>query len=299
MPMEKLEITIVSGKGGVGKTTISSSLLYLFHNKGMRVVAADADVDTPSLHLILSMDIVERKPLVLSSRARIKEDQCTSCGICAEKCPFGAIEMKEKPLVIEYMCDGCSVCEKACPFNAIELVQFTSGNLMIGRTRYGFPIVTAQLEIGEHNSGLLVNEVRKKAFEIYKEVGGDLILTDGAPGIGCPVISSLSATDYAVIVTEPTPEALQGADRILEITRHFKIPSGIVINRYNMSNFLEKMVRHLELSGSKILGMISLDFSVVESVSNARPVVEHRPDSEAAVAIKNMFNELLEVLNIV
>jgi MinD superfamily P-loop ATPase len=170
---------------------------------------------------------------------------------------------------------------------------------MIGRTRYGFPIVTAQLEIGEHNSGLLVNEVRKKAFEIYKEVGGDLILTDGAPGIGCPVISSLSATDYAVIVTEPTPEALQGADRILEITRHFKIPSGIVINRYNMSNFLEKMLRHFELSGSKVLGMIPLDFSVVESVSNARPVVEHRPDSEAAVAIKNMFSELQEVLNIV
>jgi len=102
-----------------------------------------------------------------------------------------------------------------------------------------------------------------------------------------------------VIVTEPTPEALQGADRILEITRHFKIPSGIVINRYNMSNFLEKMLRHLELSGSKVLGMIPLDFSVVESVSNALPVVEHRPDSEAAVAIKNMFNELQEVLNIV
>ncbi|MGC9104579.1 MAG: P-loop NTPase [Candidatus Methanodesulfokora sp.] len=297
MPVEKLEITVISGKGGVGKTTVSSSLLYLFHNR-MKVVAADADVDTPSLHLILSVEVAEKKPLFLSSRAKIREELCSSCGICAEKCPFGAIEMGEKPMVIEYMCDGCSVCEKACPLNAIELVPFASGNLIVGRTRFGFPIVTAQLEVGEHNSGLLVNEVRRKAFEIYKEVGGDVILTDGAPGIGCPVISSLSATEYAVIVTEPTPEALQGADRILEITRHFRIPSGIIINKYNMSGFLEKMVRHFELNGSRILGMIPLDFSVVESISNARPVVEHKPNSGAAVAIKSIFDELVEVLDI-
>ena len=297
MPMEKLEITVVSGKGGVGKTTVSSSLLYLFHSK-MRVVAADADVDTPSLHLILSMEATDIRPLSLSSRAKIEEGLCTSCGICAEKCPFGAIEMREKPVIIEYMCDGCSVCEKACPFNAIKLLPFTSGNLMVGKTRYGFPIVTAQLEVGEHNSGLLVNEVRRRAFEIYKEIKGDIILTDGAPGVGCPVISSLSATEYAIIVTEPTPEALQGADRILEITRHFKVPSGIIINRYNMSGFLEDMVRHFELKGSKILGMIPLDFSVVESISNSRPVVEYKPSSEAAVAIKNIFDELVEVLKI-
>ncbi len=293
--MKKKEITIISGKGGVGKTTVSSSLLYLMNRDGLGVVAADADVDTPSLHLAMGFRPIEERNLTLSSKAKIG-NKCILCGRCVEKCPFGAIVMNERPRVIPYMCDGCSICLKACPVGAISLEPAVAGKLVVGESRYGFPMVTAQLNVGEHNSGLLVNEVRKKALEICNSTGREFVVTDGAPGIGCPVIASLSATDYALVVTEPTPEALQGAERILEITTHFGVPAGVVLNKHDMSDFGEEMLRKFESSKIEVLGKIPLDFSVVESLSNAEPVVAYRPDSPAARSLFDLYERLREVV---
>ncbi len=293
--MRKKEITIISGKGGVGKTTISSSLLYLMNRDDLGVVAVDADVDTPSLHLAMGFQPLEEKDLTLSSKAEIG-GKCILCGRCIEKCPFGAIVVEEELKVIPYMCDGCSICLKACPVGAISIKSAVAGRLIVGRSRYGFPMVTAQLNVGEHNSGLLVNEVRKKALEICNSTGREFVVTDGAPGIGCPVIASLSATDYALVVTEPTPEALQGARRILEITTHFGVPAGIVLNKHDMSDFGEEMLRVFKSSNIEVLGKIPLDFSVVESLSNGKPVVAHKPDSSAARSLFDLYERLKEVV---
>jgi len=295
-----IEISIVSGKGGVGKTIISSSISYLLNKWNIKLVVADADVDTPSLHLILqTLKITNSSNIYLSRKAFIDTGKCIKCYQCINICPYGAIELDPHgyPRILLYMCEGCGACRIVCQVDAVLLSSYKTGVLTEGYTRYGYPIVTAQLEVGEHNSGLLVGMVRRKAREIAESINASLILIDGAPGIGCPVIASITGTSYVIVVTEPTPEALKGALRAIKVARHFQVPVVAIINKYDISSY--NVEGELEANNVGIIGKIPFDPMVFKTAVNGIPIVEMNPSLEVSRAIRNVaetiFNTILKV----
>jgi MinD superfamily P-loop ATPase len=293
-----IEIAVISGKGGSGKTTLASSLAFLFNEEKNKIVVADADVDTPSLHFLLQLkEVISDLNVNFSRKASIDEALCSKCMKCVYACQFSAITVANNfPKIDKYLCEGCGACKIVCPSNAIKIEETTTGKLTVGVSKYGFPFVTAQLELGEHNSGALVDAVRSKAREIATKSGADLILIDGAPGIGCPVTSTLVGVNYAIIVAEPTPASEDGAKRVLEVAKHFGIKSGFVVNKASTSNYREHIVGTLKEQGSEYLGDIPLDFSVVKALSEGKPVVEY--DSTASKAIRKVFFRVKEVLKL-
>jgi len=281
------ELVVVSGKGGVGKTTVSASLAYLLGQRGISLAIADADVDTPSLHLVLGLQPTSKEESFLSKKASIDEEKCTGCGKCISTCPYGALKEgpSGKPMLSWFACEGCGACKLICPEEAISIKSVKTGELIIGRTRYGQPMATAQLELGEHNSGLLVSQVRIKAHEAATLEGAELVLVDGAPGIGCPVISSLVGADGALVIAEPTPESLKGALRVLEVVRHFGLEAASVLNKADISDFKPKAVETLEEAGAPVLAEIPYDRAVVNALAEERPVAELYPSSRAGKAL--------------
>ena len=292
-----IELAIVSGKGGSGKTTLASSLAFLFNREGFRIVVADTDVDTPSLHFLLQLEeVLSSSEMKLSRKASIEEIQCLKCMKCVNACQFYAINVNhEFPEIDRYLCEGCGTCKIVCPSDAIRIEEASTGKLTVGVSTYGFPFITAQLELGEHNSGALVNEVKNKAREIALSSNSRVILIDGAPGIGCPVISTLVGVNYAIIVTEPTPASEDGARRILEVAKHFKVKSGFIVNKADISQYREHVTRTLQEQGSEYMGDIPFDFSVVKALSEGKPVVAY--NSSASKAIQEIFHKLMEVIN--
>jgi len=281
------ELVVVSGKGGVGKTTVSASLAYLLGQRGLRLAVADADVDTPSLHLVLGLELTSSEESFLSRKAHIDGNRCTGCGKCISTCPYGALKEGPdgKPRLSWFACEGCGACKLVCPEEAISIRSAKTGELIIGRTRYGQPMATAQLEIGEHNSGLLVSQVRIKAHEAAVLEGAELVLVDGAPGIGCPVISSLVGADGALVVIEPTPESLRGAMRVLEVAEHFGLRAASVLNKADISDFGPRAIEALEEAGAPVLAEIPYDRAVVDALAEERPVAELYPASRAGKAL--------------
>lgn len=291
------EVVIISGKGGVGKTIVSSSISYLLNKQGIKLVVADADVDTPSLHIVLQLaKVLSTKEIYLSKKAYIDVTNCINCHQCINICPYGAIKLEQGlPKVITYMCEGCGACKIVCPANAITIKQARTGVLTEGYIRYGYPIITAQLEVGEHNSGLLVNVVRSRAREIAKSIDASLILIDGPPGIGCPVISSVVGVNYVIVITEPTPEALKGALRAVKIARHFQVPTGAIINKYDISSYTRVVEEKLGNIGVNIIGKIPFDNVVIDALANCIPVVEAYPDSRVSKAIEDVVKTIANI----
>ncbi len=225
-----MQIAVISGKGGTGKTTVTSVFATL-----CKCVIADCDVDAPNLHILLKPKVLEEIPFKGLKKARIIEERCERCGLCYDLCRFDAIYVENGSYRVDVVrCEGCAFCYRACPSRAIEMVSEVRGKIFVSETEYG-PFVHAMLEPGEENSGLIVHEVKKKAEEIAEEKGYDTIIVDGAPGIGCPVIASLSNVDKAVIVTEPTLSGLSDMERVLRLVRHFRIEPYVVINKFDLN----------------------------------------------------------------
>jgi len=224
------EIVIISGKGGTGKTSLTGALAHLAQG----TVICDLDVDAPDLHLLLQPQIRRREAFYSGHEAVIDPRECEACGQCATLCQFGAIRQEDHEYRVEPMrCEGCKVCVAFCPAAAIGFPERHCGHWFVSDTRFG-TLVHAQLFPGAENSGKLVMLLKQQARMLAAQQAADFILADGAPGIGCPVISSLSGVDLAVVVTEPTPAGRHDVIRVVELCRHFRIPVAVIINKFDL-----------------------------------------------------------------
>ncbi len=292
-----MELVVVSGKGGTGKTSLVGALAALSKNK----VLVDCDVDAADLHLILNNKVVSTNEFIGGKRASIDEEMCTGCGLCAAYCRFDAIkpssnstnESMGKFQVSEFSCDGCGVCVRHCPEKAIEFNPTVSGQWYISETSYG-PLVHARLGLAQANSGKMVSMLRQQALLLANKRGSDLILVDGPPGIGCPVIASTTGADYILIVTEPSMSALHDMERLLRLTTHFAIPTGICINKCDinreMTSRIEEFARRQKV---KVLGKIPFNHAVTASQLSGTTIVEYA-DNGVSQEINLMWSNLCD-----
>lgn len=266
------QLTVISGKGGTGKTTIMAALATL----ARRAVLVDADVDAADLHLLLQPQIQMRGVFQAAKKAIIDQSKCDGCQKCVQVCRFGAISNLQ---VDSLTCKGCAVCYYVCPRSAISMSEVQSGEWFISYTRYG-PMVHAQLGIAQENSGKLVTLVRKEAMKIAQEKGYALVLIDGPPGIGCPVISSLGGVDGALVVTEPSLSGIHDMQRILNLCGHFKIPAWVCINKadINFENTL-KIKDFCQEQGTLVISEIPFDPAVTKAMIKGQTVIEYSSGS--------------------
>ncbi len=290
-----LELVIASGKGGVGKSTLSSTLALYLAKQGYNVIAVDADADAPNLHLIYGIDRWEIEEDYREAWiAEIDYDKCTMCGICAEICSYKAIKLIDNRYVINtIICEGCLTCSLACPKKAIRRRQITSGKIRIAKTPYGFPLVSAKLNVGRPNSGKLVTEVKNRAKELARE--DTIIVVDSAAGIGCQVISSLAGAHAAILVAEPTPASFSDLKRVHMVTKHFLLPTGLVINKYDLNpHYTRKILEYAKQEHMDVLGIIPYDDNVPKAMAKMKPLVELYPQSPASIALLRIVSKVEE-----
>ena len=284
------QLTVLSGKGGTGKTSITASFAVLAKN----VVVADCDVDAPDLHMLMHPEIIKTQEFKGSKVAVIDETKCVKCGLCKEKCVFDAITRNLNVDVIA--CEGCKVCAVVCPINAITLAERVSGEAYISKTKYGF-MSHALLHPGESNSGKLVTLVRQNAKILAEKEKCNLIIIDGSPGIGCPVIASITGVDAALVVTEPTLSGIHDLERVLQLLDHFNVAPFVCINMYdvNTSN-TNKILSFCKENRIEVVGIIPFSPEVTEAMVNGKTIVEYSPISGVSDEIKNMWNKMSEFL---
>ena len=263
------QITVISGKGGTGKTVLTASFSALAKNK----VMADCDVDAADLHLLLHPVIKERHDFEGGVTAKIDEEVCIRCRKCIDICRFDAITDKIK--VDPISCEGCALCSRICPVEAIKMEDNICGEWFVSETKYG-PLVHAKLGIAEENSGKLVTKVRQIAKEIAKNKGMDYVIIDGPPGIGCPVIASLTGVDVAVIVTEPTLSGIHDMERVLDVASHFEVDSKVVVNKYDLNIDNSKQIMSFcREKNIELAGLIPFSREVSESIVKGITIVEY------------------------
>jgi MinD superfamily P-loop ATPase len=262
------EIVVLSGKGGTGKTSIVGSLAALAKSK----VLADGDVDAADLHLLLKPSVKQENEFWSGQVAQIDETKCTQCGLCQDLCRFDAIkDYRVDPIA----CEGCGFCSRICPVEAITMRENMSGHWFISATKYG-PLVHARLGIAQENSGKLVAQVRQEARRIANERGFDYIISDGPPGIGCPVISSLSGASLALMVAEPTLSGIHDLERVLGVSGHFGIPAAVCINKYDLNEENSRRIEdYCKDQNISLAAKIPFDNAVTEAIVRGLPVVEY------------------------
>jgi MinD superfamily P-loop ATPase len=294
------EIVVVSGKGGVGKSSVTASLAVLLSRAGLKVAAVDSDVDAPNLSIILGADLSDFKDVQASEKASIDSTKCDGCGSCVSSCKVDAlIDAKgEPPTLVRFLCEGCGTCALVCPRSAITVERVRNGRIGIAKTIYGFPIVSGELEMGESSSGHIVTAVKARGRAVAEDIGCELVLVDGPPGIGCPVIASVAGADYALAVTEPTPAAMNSLDRMLTVLSHFNIPTGIVMNRFDLNrDYADKVEDHIRAKWAVgVAQRIPSDENVPISLSKRTPVVEYAPDCEASrslLALSDLIKDMI------
>jgi len=282
------QLVVISGKGGTGKTTMTASLASLA--EGVAVVA-DCDVDAPDLHLILKPEIRETFDFLGLQTARIDPEKCTECGECEKACRFDAIhDFRVDPR----SCEGCKVCTLVCPSEAITMVDSVSGHAYVSETRFG-TMVHADLFPGEEASGKLVTMVRDLSFKVAEREKKDLILIDGSPGIGCPVIASITGTDIALVMTEPSISGAHDLERILGVAEHFGVEALVCVNKFDlnpeMTDRIETLCRKL---GVGLAGNLPFDPGVVEAMISGKTLVE--VEGPVGDAIRSVWDQIKKKL---
>lgn len=263
------QIVVISGKGGTGKTVVTGSFAALAKNK----VMVDCDVDAADLHLLLHPTIKERHEFRSGQTAVIDKKLCKKCGKCASVCRFGAV--KTDYTIERFSCEGCALCSHTCPHGAIRMEENMAGEWFVSETQHG-AFVHAKLGIAEENSGKLVAKIRQIAKELAERQALDYVIIDGPPGIGCPVIASLSGVDCALIVTEPTLSGLHDAQRVMELAKHFNISVKLVVNKYDLNlSMTEKIEEFCRTQNVPVIGKIAFDKTVVKALVAGKTVIEY------------------------
>jgi len=281
------ELVIISGKGGTGKTSLTASFAALSRNK----VLCDADVDAADLHLLLQPDIRQKTDFTGGNTALIALDRCTQCGLCVEMCRFKAIS---GDFVVDPIdCEGCGVCVDFCPEQAIDFPENTCGQWYVSDTRLG-PMVHARLGLAEENSGKLVTLIRQEARKLAEEKGWGLIITDGPPGVGCPVIASIGGASALLIVTEPTVSGLHDMDRAAQLAAHFKVPGMVCVNKYDLN---QEKATEIEARAAfyhmNVVGRIAFDPAFTKAMVKGRTLPEYEPQGDASRQVKQIWQQII------
>jgi MinD superfamily P-loop ATPase len=267
------EIVVISGKGGTGKTSITASFAVL---AGKSAVIADCDVDAADMHILLDPNNLKTEDFFSGELAIIDENICTQCGKCFDVCRFDAVEIIEnKHTINKISCEGCGYCERVCPVNAITNIPLNVGKWFIANTRHQQPLVHAKLGIGSDNSGKLVAHVKNMAKEIADQYNRPYVIVDGSPGVGCPVVSSLSGANYVVLVTEPTVSGLHDLKRVYELVKKFHIKAGCIINKFDLnSQKTTEIIEFLEKESIEHLGNLPYNEAFTKAMTECKTIVE-------------------------
>ncbi|HHH84324.1 MAG TPA: 4Fe-4S dicluster domain-containing protein [Firmicutes bacterium] len=287
------ELVVISGKGGTGKTSLTASFAALAKS----VVIADCDVDAANLHLVMQPETFRREEFFSGHEALIRTKDCIKCGRCKELCRFDAIRFEPEGRIYSvdpYNCEGCGVCVDHCPVSAIDFPERRSGIWSVSRTPYG-TMVHAKLDPAGENSGQLVSLVRKEAKEKAREEGKDLVITDGPPGIGCPVIASVTGASLVLIVTEPTLSGLHDMERVLQLTGHFHVPALVCVNKWDLNPEMTARIEEKCLVYNvKSAGRVRYDGGVTGAMVKGRPAV--MADIPAAEDIREAWSKVERAL---
>lgn len=292
------ELVICSGKGGTGKTSMAAALATLAENR----VLADCDVDAADLHLVVGPENTKEEVFQGGYVAEIQPELCAACGSCRDLCQFGAIDRfvtgdgEERFEVTPVKCEGCGVCVHFCPAEAIAFPRATNGSQFVSDTRHG-PMVHARLFPGQENSGKLVTKVRQKARALAAEKQSDLILTDGPPGIGCPVTASITGADLVLAVTEPGVSGKHDLDRLIQLAEHFEVPVAVCINKADINpEFASHIETECWAAGVPVVGRVPFDQAITEAQLEGKSVAE-MGSTPASQAIKDIWKKTLILLD--
>lgn len=288
-----MEIVVASGKGGTGKTFVASNLAYYLSKRGISVVAVDADVEAPDLLAVLGgcREEIFKEVFFGSSVPAIDYGVCYKCWRCVEACEFDALSMGGEGPIVDYeRCEGLGTCAVVCPTKAITLMEERTGTIYGAVSETGIPVVTGDLDLGRGNSGRLVYELKSRAYDL--SLDASTIVVDAAPGIGCPVISSIAGSDLLLMVVEPTPQSVKGGLRLLKVVEALNVEPLAVVNRWDLNpRFSKNIPEHL---GVEVLGFIPYDEDVVKAYMTASPLLAYSPKGEAAISLEAVFESLLE-----
>ena len=281
------EIVIVSGKGGTGKTSLTAAFAALAKNS----ILCDADVDAADLHLLMQPEVKEQTDFMGGSKAVIDPDLCTGCGTCRTLCRFDAISDRYE--VDPIRCEGCGVCVDFCPEQAIDFPVQRCGEWYISATRFG-PMVHARLGIAEENSGRLVSLVRKETRQLAEERGLELILTDGPPGIGCPVIAAIGGATALVIVVEPTVSGIHDMERVVDLATHFRVPGMVIVNKYDLNVEMTETIEQLAVQRNLVvLGRVPFDPVFTRSMVQGQTLFEYGAETPTRQVVRDIWAKII------
>ncbi len=286
------ELVVISGKGGTGKTSLVAAFASLAKDK----VLCDADVDAADLHLIMDPVINERHDFMGGNTAVINSEKCSECGTCRELCRWNAIS--EEFVVDPIECEGCGVCVYFCPEEAIDFPENKCGQWFVSDTRFG-PMVHARLGIAEENSGKLVTLVRQESKKLAETLGLNLIITDGPPGVGCPVIASIGGAAAVLIVSEPTVSGKHDMERVVQLASHFGVPALLCVNKYDLNPDAAKDIEDYgKGKGVELMGRIPFDPVFTEAMVMGKTVCEFAPGSQADNAAREIWKNVMNYLGL-
>ncbi len=285
-----IEITVLSGKGGAGKTSIVAALASVLH----QVVFCDNDVDAADLHLIFKPQIIESYHFNSGATAEINTSACLNCGLCKEYCRFSAIQINKSGFVEvnNFRCEGCQLCEHICPTKAISMKTSLNNRWFVSETRFG-KLVHAKMKPGEENSGRLVSTIRSRAREIAFMHKVPILLNDGPPGIGCSAIASVTGTDAVLLVIEPSISGFHDAKRLLKLVQSFRVPTFAIINKYDINpDFTKKVEQFLHRKKIQVWAKLPFSEDVVQSIIDEKTPVEYAPNSEISKIVSQLATQI-------
>ena len=285
------EIVIISGKGGTGKTSVVASFAYL---AGKDAIVADCDVDAADMHLLLEPDFAHAEEFYSGELAEINSDICTNCGKCFEVCRFNAVKIiEEQHKIEESSCEGCGYCARVCPVEAITNKSAKVGHWYISKIKTNTNMVHAKLGIGADNSGKLVAKVKNEAKRLAEEQNKKFIIIDGSPGVGCPVISSLSGADFAVLVTEPSVTGIHDLKRVYQLVKKFKIKAGCIINKANINvQITQEIIEFLDKENILNIKLLPYNENFTKAMTIGQTIIEY-DNTELSEKIKNAWNKII------